>query len=314
MEILQKILKPIDNFLNVITMYRLVLYCLIFLLLVAFYLSVFSILPVKPFDLLFSVAFLLLVCLLVNDVFSKIFGAPSNIESVYITALILALIISPIQSFSGLLFLMWAGVLAMASKYILAIFKKHIFNPVAISVAITAFAIGQSATWWIGNIYMAPFVLIVGILVTRKIKRTDLVLSFFIAYAVVIFGYSFLHGTNLLKTAQTVVFYAPTLFFAFIMLTEPMTTPPTRALRIAYGVIVGALFGPFIHLGAIYSTPELSLVASNIFSYAVSPKDKLMLKLKEKVKTANDTYDFVFTPDRKINFRPGQYLEWTLAH
>jgi ferredoxin-NADP reductase len=56
------------------------------------------------------------------------------------------------------------------------------------------------------------------------------------------------------------------------------------------------------------------LLAGNIFSYIVSPKYKLVLKLKEKRKIANDTYDFVFEPNRKMPFHPGQYLEWTLGH
>ena len=78
------------------------------------------------------------------------------------------------------------------------------------------------------------------------------------------------------------------------MITEPLTTPPTRARRIAYGALVGVLFAPAIHLGPIYSTPELALVVGNIFSYAVSPKRKYALALTSKTKIADDTYDFAF--------------------
>jgi ferredoxin-NADP reductase len=98
------------------------------------------------------------------------------------------------------------------------------------------------------------------------------------------------------------------------MLTEPLTTPPTRAMRIAYGSIVGLLFLPALHVGSLYSTPELALVLGNIFAYIVSPKEKLLLTLKEGLNIAKDTYDFCFTSDKKLSFVPGQYLEWTLAH
>ena len=77
---------------------------------------------------------------------------------------------------------------------------------------------------------------------------------------------------------------------------------------------MGILNAPFINIFGIYFTPEIALCCGNIFSYLVSSKAKLVLKLKEKVKIANDTYDFVFNPDKKLNFQPGQYLEWTLAH
>ena len=81
-----------------------------------------------------------------------------------------------------------------------------------------------------------------------------------------------------------------------------------------YGIIVGILFAPAIHIGSIYSTPELALVVGNIFSYIVSPKKKLVLKLKEVRQISSDSYDFVFTPDKPLSFRPGQYMEWTLGH
>jgi ferredoxin-NADP reductase len=93
-----------------------------------------------------------------------------------------------------------------------------------------------------------------------------------------------------------------------------MTTPPTKKLQVIYGILTGFLFAPAIHLGSIYSTPELALVVGNIFSYAVSPKHKLILRLKEKIKVASDSYDFIFLANQKMNFKPGQYMEWTLEH
>lgn len=306
--------KKIDDFLNKTTMYRLVLYCMVFLVVVALVLSVFGKLPFSPANFIFSTLFILLFCVLINGIFAKVFQAPSNMESVYITALILTLIIDPIQSLNQVLFIFFASALAMASKYILAIKLKHVLNPVAISVAITAFTIGRSASWWVGNLYMMPFVLAIGILITRKLRRADLVTSFFAVFLALVLMNAYLTGGDILKTAEFVLFYSFALFLGFIMVTEPMTTPPTRNLRIMYAGLVGFLSAPFVHIGGFYFTPEIALLAGNIFSYAVSPKQKLVLKLKEKVKIANDTYDFIFHPDQKINFRPGQYLEWTLAH
>ena len=143
-------------------MYRLVLYCMVFLIAVALMFSSLGKLSFKPADFIFSTLFLLIFCISINWVFAKVFEAPSNTESVYITAFILALIINPIQAPNQMWFLFFAGGIAMASKYILAIIKKHIFNPVAISVALTSLLAGQSASWWVGNLYMAPFILLVG--------------------------------------------------------------------------------------------------------------------------------------------------------
>ena len=303
----------IDNVLNRITMYRLMLYYLIFLLGVAVILSFGGVLHYDPFALLFSISFLLGVSWITNAIFARTFRVPANSESVYITALILALIITPIQSLHDLWFLGWAAAWAMASKYILAIKKQHVFNPAAFGVALTYLAINQSASWWIGNATMLPFVLIGGILIVRKIQRADLVNSFLLAVLATAFAFSLLSGQDFVGALQRVVLYSPLFFFGFIILTEPLTTPPTRRSRIAYGVLVGLLFTPQFHVAGLYTTPELAILIGNVLSYIVSPKTTLILRLKKKVQLAPDIYDFTFAPKGKFAFAPGQYMEWTLG-
>ena len=308
-------LNFIDGLLNRITMYRLVLYYLTALFVIALIFGAVGILPYSPIALFCSTAILIAVCWITNTLFADAFNVPANVESVYITAFILALIITPpnVTDLGGISFLVWAAILAMASKYILAANKKHFFNPAAIAVLITAFTINQFASWWVGgNIPMMAFVIIGGLLIVRKIQRFDLVISFFVAALLSIVVTS--TAGDPLATIQKALLHAPLFFFAFIMLTEPLTTPPTRELRIAYGALVGILFSPQVHFGSLYSTPELALVIGNIFSYCVSPKAKYLFTLKEKKEVGTDTYAFVFASDGKIKFRPGQYMEWTLGH
>ena len=307
-------LNFIDEVLNRITMYRLALYYLIFLLAVAVILSAIGVLGYDPFALLFSIGFLLAVCSITNWVFAKAFGVSANAESTYISALILALIITPLQSGHDLWFLGWAAVLAMASKYIVAINKRHIFNPVAFAVALTYFTINQSASWWVGNAPLLPFVLIGGVLIVRKIKRVGLVYSFLFAALATSAVLGFFNGNDVLVTLQRLVVYSPLLFFAFIIVTEPLTTPPSYGWRMVYGGLVGVLFSPQIHFGSLYTTPEIAMLAGNLLSYVVSPKTTLILTLKDKIQLAPDIYDFVFTPSRQLAFAPGQYMEWTLGH
>jgi ferredoxin-NADP reductase/Na+-translocating ferredoxin:NAD+ oxidoreductase RnfD subunit len=303
----------IDNLLNRITMYRLVLYYLLALIAVAIVFGAFGILPYSPLAIIASTLILTVACWLTNQIFAKIFHATVNTESAYITALILALIIPPTLTISGFWFLIAASAFAMASKYILAINRKHIFNPAAFGVALTAFAFGQYASWWVGgNLPLLGFVLVGGLLVVRKIQRFDLVLTFVIVATatIVLINSSF----NSISVAEAAMVHTCLFFFGFVMLSEPLTTPPTRPLRIAYGALVGILFAPGIHIGSFYSTPELALLVGNIFSFAVSPKGKYILTLTSKKEIADNTYDFAFaTGGKKIKFRPGQYMEWTLA-
>lgn len=313
---MKKILNVIDAFLNRITMYRLVLYYLLGLWGLAVIFGALGWLPYAPLSLFVSGVILLGVSLVANVAFAYVFEAHTNVESVYITALILALIMPPLRlapfDWGALAFFIWAPVWAMAAKYIFAIGKKHLFNPAAFAVALTALTMNQSATWWVGgSAILFPFVFLGGIMVVRKIKRADLVWAFFAAAAVSV-GITASSGP--INGIAQALAHAPIFFFAFVMLTEPLTTPPTRWLRVAYGALVGALFAPAVHIGSLYSTPELALLAGNIFSYAVGSKWKDVLRLVAKEESARDTYDFVFHSDHPLAFRPGQYLEWTYEH
>jgi len=304
----------IDYLLDRVTMYRLVLYVLIGLIALATVLSYFTLLPFSPLSLLLSTLFLVIICWAANSILARIFAVPTNLESAYITALILALIIDPAKSLSDLQFLGWAAILATSSKYILALHNKHIFNPAAIAVVITSFAIGEPASWWVGTASMLPAVLLGGILLVRKLRQGEMVLLFVVASLVTVCIVSFLQRLSLTRELQQLLVESPFFFFAAIMLTEPLTAPPTQKLKRIYGVIVGVLFIPQMHLGPIYSTPELALVIGNVYSYIVSPKQKVVLKLKRKSKIASNIVDFMFKPSQRLVFEPGQYMEFTCAH
>jgi len=307
-------IKAIDYFLDRITMYRLVLYYLIVVLLVAVGLGQFNLLPYTPLSIIESSLLLTALCLITNRIFAWTFKAPVNVESAYITALIIACIIPPLRSIHDIPLLFWAGVWAMASKYIFAIRNKHIFNPVAIAVVLTGMWLDMPAIWWVGTTHMAWVILLGGLLVVRKIRRADLVFAFFVTALLTTAYFSIAHGTDLITSESNILLKSSLLFFAFVMLTEPLTTPPTTGLQIAYGGLVGFLFSPYLHVGTIYSTPELALVVGNVFSYLVSPKFKERLSLIGVRKISADVAAFDFQMSRPISYKPGQYMEFTLPH
>jgi ferredoxin-NADP reductase/Na+-transporting NADH:ubiquinone oxidoreductase subunit NqrB len=306
--------KSIDNVLNRITMYRLVAYVLAGLIAIAAVFSFAGILPYDPYALLFTTGFLIAVSWVTNTIFAKAFRVPANVESVYISALILALIVNPLTGYSDLPTLAWMAVLAMSSKYIIAIRGKHVFNPVVIAVSVTAITLNQTASWWIASAPMLPFVLIGGLLLVRKLRRAAMVMSFFAAATFTSIILSALAGSDIVVTVREMLVASPLLFFGFVILTEPLTMPPTQPLQIIYGALTGFLFSPQVHFGSFYITPELAMVMGNVFSYLVSPKQKLMLRFREKIHLGSDLWDFVFETNRPFSFVPGQYMEWTLGH
>ena len=310
-------IKAIDSLLNKITMYRLVLYELIFLLATAAALGFFGYLSYNPVAIAASTALIFVICWATNRVFAYAFEAPYNPESTWITALILALIITPPTVVFDVHYLpiaFWASAIAIASKYILAIRKKHLFNPAALGVAATAAILGLSASWWVGTPVMAPFVLAGGLLIVRKIHRFDMWWAFIITFAVGITYFTLTHGLNLALSFSQSFLYAPAFFFSTVMLTEPTTSPGSRIWRLLYAFGTACLFLPNVSIGSFYFSPELALLMGNIGTYIVGSKDKIILTLKEKIQLSQDVVEFVFAPERPLAFAAGQYMEWTLAH
>ena len=299
-------------------MYRLTLYYLLGLLGTAFLLSYFQMLSYNPADIILDTAIAVIFSYIANYLCAKAFGAATNIESVFITALILVLII-PVKFPLNLVFLAAASVFAMASKYLVTIEKRHIFNPVAAGVAAIALLSPEySAIWWIGTPVMFLPVLIGGLLLVRKIKREILVVNFLIAYIVLISIASFLHtgsAASILTTLRASFLQSALLFFVFTMLTEPLTSPGTEKLQAYYGYLVAIFYAtPQLRFFGIAFTPELALIFGNIFSYIVNPKYRLELSLQKKDQLSPDTLAFTFEHVDKFSFIPGQYLEWTLTH
>jgi ferredoxin-NADP reductase/Na+-translocating ferredoxin:NAD+ oxidoreductase RnfD subunit len=306
-------LTLIDRITDRITMYRLVFWYLAALLGGAFLLGMFRVIAVDPTALAFSAVLITGACWVSNIIFAKVFKAIPNVESVFITAFILTLIIDPTTATNlpGVGLLLFASVWAMASKFIFSIRRRHVFNPAAFGVALAGLALDQPATWWISGVqWLLPVALIGGILLVRKLRRFDLVLAFGLANLAATLATS--APDEYLTQLQFTLQHSPFFFFAFIMLTEPLTAPQTKLWRIVYGALVGVLAAPNIEVAGYYFTPEVALLVGNLLTLAVSPKGRLTLTLDRIEQAAAGAYDFVFRPDREFAFAAGQYLEWTM--
>jgi ferredoxin-NADP reductase len=181
-------------------------------------------------------------------------------------------------------------------------------------VALTAFGPKQSASWWVGNAQLAALVVIGGLLLARKIRRGQMVTVFLVTALAATTVMATLHGGDALATLRNTALHSSLFFLAFVMLTEPLTSPATLGRQRWYATLAGLLFPPQVRLLGVSSTPELVLVVSNAFSYIISPKVKLLPRLTQRLSWGPRTKDFVFELDHKFKYKPGQYMEWTLPH
>lgn len=307
-------MKYLDALLDKITMYRLLLYYLLTLLGFALLFGAIGWLTFSPINITIATVVIVAFCYGLNLIFARVWNAPANNESAILTGLILALIITPPASPKQLLFPIAAAGLAIASKYLLAVRHKHIFNPAAIAVVLTALGPQESASWWVGTTALLPIVVAGGLLVVRKIRRFTMVTIFLLSALLSTSLFAVLDQRDMLTSLQATVLHSSLFFLAFVMLTEPWTSPSTHSKRIVYAALVGILFAPSLHIGSFYSTPEIALVAGNIAAFFMSPAVKTKLRLKHRRRYGESTIDFTFVPERRFSYRPGQYVELTLPH
>ncbi len=304
----------VDNVINRITMYRLLIYYLCSLLFAAMFFGAIGTLAYPPQMVLLSASITVGVCYVVNYIFAKIYEAPSNTESALITGLILSLIITPMSSLKDVTFLVAASGLAIASKYIIAIGNKHIFNPAAIAVVLTAFGPGESASWWVGSAALLPFVIAGGLLIIRKIRRLTMLIIYFAAAICSVVAMAAMANHDIAATVQATLLHSSLFFLGFVMLTEPWTSPSTKIHRYIYAGIVGLLFSPLVQVAGIYSTPELALIMGNLYAFLVTPIAKTKVRITRRMMYGANTEDIELTPEHPFLYKPGQYIEMTMPH
>ncbi len=303
-----------DKLLNNLTMYAVAYYGLLGLLTVAVALGFLGLVPYGGWSILASSLVLLTVCRVANLGLAWLFGATTNFESPAITALILTFVLQPAVQWTDAVTLGLVAVVAMASKYLLAIRARHIFNPAAMGLVVIGLLGGGAVTWWVATPAMLPAVAVLGFLVVRKLQR-GLMVAVTIAAALAAISLS--AAVQDLWTADILIqaFLSwPLVFFATIMVTEPSTQPATRGWRLVYGAVVGGLFGGQLTFGSLATTPEMALVLGNLLAFVAAGTGRLRMQLVTSHELVPGVYEFVFKPNGLRRFKAGQYMEWTLVH
>lgn len=155
-----------------------------------------------------------------------------------------------------------AAVIAILQKHILRLNSRPLFNPAGFGVVAAGLLFGIDHAWWAAALLLT--VAILGLFIAVIFGRLHMVAPYLVAYwalsstAILVSGESltFLQGRILDSTM---------LFFTFLMLVEPMTSPFNRKGRIAYSVLAAAFAAAFEQLGVPYFVP-MNLLAANLFS------------------------------------------------
>ena len=151
-----------------------------------------------------------------------------------------------------------ASVFAILSKHLIRFKARHIFNPAGFGILLAVFLLGASTEWKGAYLWyiIAPF----GIYVSFKIKKLELIASYFAAFFILFGGQAVIQAVPIFN-----IFGYFNYFFIFIMLIEPMTTPLTMPGKIIFGSGVGALIFILYALG-IKEAELVALAAFNLLT------------------------------------------------
>ncbi len=140
-----------------------------------------------------------------------------------------------------------AAAIAVFGKFVVRWRGKHIFNPTNVALAALVLA-GGGQVWvssgqWGSLAFFAFLMLCAGNLVVLRAARSDVAIAFLGCHALLLVGRSAWLGEPM-----TIPFHrlesGALLLFAFFMISDPKTTPDSRAGRI--------LFAMLVSLGAYY--------------------------------------------------------------
>jgi enediyne biosynthesis protein E5 len=134
------------------------------------------------------------------------------------------------------------AVVTIASKFIFQRGGKHIFNPTNFGIVAMIALTNQvwvSPAQWGSKLYFAFLIACAGGIVIYRATRSDVTYAFLMTYASILFGRAFWLGDPWaipLKQLQS----GALVLFAFYMISDPKTTPDSRAGRILFAALVAA--------------------------------------------------------------------------
>jgi Na+-transporting NADH:ubiquinone oxidoreductase subunit NqrB len=171
---------------------------------------------------------------------SRLFGLPQiDLRSPLITGLSLSLLLRADEPWLHAA----AGAIAIASKFVLRLDGKHIWNPAGF--AIVALLLTSNGVWispgqWGTALWFAALVTFLAILVLHASRRADIALFFIGSHAALLLARALWLGDPLVIPLHQLQ-SGSLLIFAFFMISDPRTSPDSRLGRFLFAFAVAAL-------------------------------------------------------------------------
>lgn len=304
----------LDTFLGRTTMYRLVFVLLVVLTVYAFVLSAFGQLAFAPGELAASLAAAVVGSWGGTRVMALMLRKRPHTESSLITGMILFFVMFPSGSPAALGGIALAGLAAAASKYLVAVRGRHIFNPAAFGAVVATLLGLNAAAWWAANPAMLPLVLLCTVLLLYRTRKVAMGAVFLGVAAAILVVRLVAGGTDAVSALQLVFESYPLLFLLGFMLTEPLTLPPRRRQQLLVAAVVAVVLALQINIPPVFLGPEYALLIGNALAFALGQRRGVRLRFLRTRRLTPTSAEVVFAAEAPVRFEPGQYMELTLPH
>lgn len=219
------------------------------------------------------VVLILATVLLTQLACSRLWKLPAfEPQSALISGLSLCLLLRT----NSILLLLMTSVLTIASKFIFRLNGKHIFNPTNVGIVammlLTGGQVWVSPGQWGSAATFGFLMACLGGLVVNRAARSDVTYAFIVSYAALVFGRAVQLGDPLAIPFHGLESGA-LILFTFFMISDPKTTPDSRAGRILFAFLV-ALGAAFVQFRMFRTNGLLWSLA--LFSLAVPLIDRVL--------------------------------------
>lgn len=187
-----------------------------------------------------NTALALAASLLTQIVCSRLAGVPIDLRSPLITGLSLSLLLRADEAWIHAL----AGIIGIASKFVLRIDGKHIWNPAGVAIVILLFTV-PGHVWispgsWGSQVWFATLLVFFAILVLGAARRSDIAIFFIGNHAALVFARAAWLGDPLAIPVHQLQ-SGSLLIFTFFMISDPRTSPDSRLGRFIFATSVALM-------------------------------------------------------------------------
>jgi Na+-translocating ferredoxin:NAD+ oxidoreductase RnfD subunit len=161
------------------------------------------------------------------------------------------------------------SVFAVLSKYILRSRAANVFNPAALAIVVSFFVFHTGQSWWGALTEVPPaaqaVLLLAGLFITDRVNKVPLILAFLGTYFLLFTITAFVTDPRWVAEIYRSPDLEAALFFAFIILTDPPTSPAKYPDQIVCGILVAVVSYAFFEWAGVVYYLLAGVLAGNVW-------------------------------------------------